>query len=436
MDWTTEQILGLAPDQFTLRASRGVADPHRWVALHHDTAILWGVYPNGSKKTGETAVFLPSLSLTCTCSSRKSPCRHSLSLLLLWQQQAKQFTPQPPPPQLAAWMKRQNIGHMRTAETCVRSQPTQTVSQRLPNLKIGLRALELWLTDMVRHGLASLPDRPKTYWETMAHQLVDAQAIALADELQSIAKLPAAQPNWPEAVFKRLGRLYLIIQGFHNYDQLPATTQADLQTAVGWLPQTDQEAALVTDSWLVLGRQQEPSGKQLKQITWLWGQESQRFALLIDMNQSTRPDGFFLATSSVWYGTLQFVPSNWPLIASRCGGLNQQPDTITPHGYDTIRHATRAYSAALAANPWLIQFPILLHNPIVSQSPSGWQLGDKAGTTLPLPDKFVHGWHLLALSGSDPSLTLFGVWNGRFLKPLSVKINSQWQDCHIWRGIR
>ena len=57
MDWTTEQILGLAPDQFTLRAGRGIADPHKWLALYQEGTTFWGIFPNGNKKAVETAVF-------------------------------------------------------------------------------------------------------------------------------------------------------------------------------------------------------------------------------------------------------------------------------------------------------------------------------------------------------------------------------------------
>ena len=66
------------------------------------------------------------------------------------------------------------------------------------------------------HGLANLPDRPKSYWETMANQLVDAQSPALAQELRNMAKLHAQHPNWPEDMLKRLGRLYLIIKALPN----------------------------------------------------------------------------------------------------------------------------------------------------------------------------------------------------------------------------
>ena len=436
MDWTTEQILGLAPDQFTLRASRGVADQQRWVSLHQDGATLWGIFPNGRQKTGETAVFLPSLSLTCSCNSRKFPCRHSVGLLLLWQQQAKQFTSHPPLRHLATWAKQQQMQHNRSAEEHGRILLTQPPKQRLEQLQAGLHELELWLTDMVRHGLASLSDRPKSYWETMAHRLVDAQATALAQELRSMANIPITQPNWPEDYLKRIGRLYLIIQGFHNYDQLSAATQADLQTAVGWLPQPTDEAEQHTDNWLVLGRQQELLGKQTRHITWLWGEASQKTAQLIEPGQTTRPAGTCLATDSVWHGTLRFAPGNWPQLATRQGGLHQQTQPIQPRDFATIQHATQVYSQALAANPWLTHFPMLLHSILPNQEQTGWQISDQTGTHLPLPEKFAYGWHLAALAGGVPSLTIFGVWNGRFLQPLSVNINNRWQDIHIWRGVR
>lgn len=430
MNWTTEQILGLTPDQFTLRAGRGLAEPDKWVALHHDDDLIWGIHPNGRNKTGETAVYLPTFSFICTCNSRKIPCRHSLALLQIWQQQADGFTLQTASKLLTTWAKRKQIEQQRPNG---RSQPPNNLAQ----LKTGLDALELWLLDMVRHGLAQLPERPKAYWETMAHRLVDAQAIPLAQTVRRLAQLPNTQPDWPEQLLQEIGRLYLIIQGFRQYDQLPVPTQADLQTAVGWLP-TSPANPPITDTWLVLGRQQEPSGSHTRHITWLWGQETQITAQLIDLNRSAVPEGSWLPTNTVWQGALQFAPSGWPQIATRHGQLQEMPSAkmATPAGFGTIRAATQAYSHALAVNPWLSHFPTLLQNVQPQPSDSGWQLEDQTGTWLPLPDKFSHGWHLLALAGGHFSLTLFGVWNGRFLQPLAVYTNQTWQDILIWRGTK
>ncbi|MFZ1400974.1 MAG: hypothetical protein WAS33_28985 [Candidatus Promineifilaceae bacterium] len=428
MNWTTEQILGLAPDQFTLRAGRGLAEPQKWIALHHADDTVWGIHPNGRNQTTETAVYLPTFSYLCTCNSRKAPCRHSLALLQLWQQHAHKFTPQPPNRRLATWAKREQIKQQRPNG---RSQP-----HNLPQLKTGLDALELWLLDMVRHGLARLPERPQAYWDTMAHRLVDTQALPLAQTVRHLAQLPKTQPDWPEQTLQEIGRLYLIIQGFRQFEELPATTQADLQTAVGWLP-TSTENPPISDNWLVLGRQQEPAGSQTRHTTWLWGQETQITAQLIDLSRSAVPEGSWLPSGSAWRGALQFAPSGWPQIAVRHGQLQAiAAPAIAPVGFASIRTATQAYGRSLAANPWLAHFPMLLPNVQPKPTESGWQLEDPSGTWLPLPDKFSHGWHLLALAGGRFDLTIFGVWNGRCLTPLTVHAQQTWQDILIWRGAK
>ena len=430
MNWTTEQILGLAPDQFTLRAARSTAEPERWTALHHDGRLLWAIFPNGSAKTAETAVHLPSHTYTCTCNSRKTPCRHTVALLLLWQENRPAFTAQPAPRTLAARANRHTIASQRPLRS------GYSLDTQLAHLQTGLNELALWLTDLVRHGLARLPDRPKSYWHTMADRLVDAQAPTLALELRRLATVPTAQPNWPEAYLQRLGQLHLIIQGFRHFDQLPATTQADLQTAVGWLPPPHNDTPPITDRWLVLGRQQEYLGSQTRHFTWLWGQDSQRPAQLIELAAAARPEGRCLPTGTVWHGALHFLPGSWPLLATRQGDFGAEATAVLPHGFPTIHDATQAHSQALAHNPWRPAFPMLLHNVLPHHANDTWQLLDRHGTTLPLPDKFGHGWHLAALAGGAPSLTLFGVWQNAILHPLSVNYTGVWHDVHTWRGIR
>lgn len=430
MNWTTEQILGLAPDQFTLRAGRSAAEPENWPTLHHDGRLIWGTFASSSKRTEETAVHQPTHTFICTCNSRKSPCRHTLALLLLWQENHQAFTPNTPPHKLATWARRQTIHSQRP----IRNRLAQETG--FAHLQTGLHELELWLTDLVRHGLARLPDRPKSYWQTMADRLVDARAPILAQELRRLATVPTAQANWPDEYLQRLGRLYLIVQGFHHFNQLPTTTQADLHTAVGWLPQNENDPTTITDHWLVLGREQEFHGSQTRHSTWLWGEASQRPAQLIQLGSAARPEGRSLPTGTVWQGTLRFLPGSWPLLAQEKEGLTAATTAVLPHGFNTIREATQVYSHALASNPWLSTFPMLLHHVLPQRHDNHWQLTDASGTSLPLPDKFSHGWHLTAIAGGTPSLTLFGLWHGRIFHPLSVWQQSRWLDVHVWRGLR
>ena len=389
-----------------------------------------------TKKRLKRPFSLPNLTFTCSCKSRKAPCRHLLGLLLLWQQFAENFSQQQPSPHITAWIKREQIKCQRAAKANGRLPQNQPSPQKLNQLQAGLNELELWLLDMVRHGLASLPERPKSYWETMAHRLIDTQAPALAAQVRNLAKVPTAQSNWTETYLQQIGRLYLIIQGAKNFEQLPAITQADLQTAVGWLPQISQNPTIISDNWLVLGRQQEIVGSQTRYITWLWGQEIQRTIQFIDVLPSGKLASSCLPTNTTWHGQLCLAPGNWPLIATRYEALQPCQTAVHPDGFKTIQEATKTYSHALAVNPWLPHFPMLLHNTQPSQTETGWQLIDQMGSCLPLPEKFAYGWHLTTLAGGTPSPILFGIWNGRFLQPLSVQHNNRWQDIHIWRGVR
>ena len=433
MDWTTEQILGLAPDQFTLRAARGIADPQKWVALHQDAEIIWGIFPNGRNQTVETAVSLPNLAYTCNCKTRKFPCRHAVGLFLLWQIQATSFTSQPLSTRLTNWAKRTQINFQRHSQTNGRSSFNQ---QKHDQLQMGLYALELWLLDMMRHGLASLPERPKSYWETMAHRLVDAQSPTLAQTVRDLAHIPVSQPNWPETYLKQVGRLYLLVQGFRNFDHLPTPVQADLQTAVGWLPALSLEPTILTDHWLVLGRQQESDSSHTRHHTWLWGQETEKLVQLIDLTPSNKLEGRWLPTNSIWQGSCAILPGTSPLLARPHTELQATNGIVQPMGFGTIRAAIQAHNEMLSLNPWLPQFPILLHNVQPCHSEAGWQIRDQTGAILPLPEKYSYGWHLMALSERRTSLTLFGLWNGRIFQPLSVNQDNQWQDIHIWRGVR
>ncbi len=155
----------------------------------------------------------------------------------------------------------------------------------------------------------------------------------------------------------------------------------------------------------------------MRHFTWLWGQASQQPAQLIELAAVARPEGRCLPTGTVWQGTLRFLPGSWPLLATRHGDFGEEATAVQPHGYPTIRDAAQAHSQALAHNPWLPAFPMLLHHVMPQHNDETWQLLDRSGTTLPLPDKFGHGWHLAALAGGAPSLTLFGVWQNHISTP-------------------
>lgn len=61
---------------------------------------------------------------------------------------------------------------------------------RQANVAAGLRELELWLCDLVRHGLAAAHAQPRRFWEAPTARMVDAQAPGVARLLREMAGIP------------------------------------------------------------------------------------------------------------------------------------------------------------------------------------------------------------------------------------------------------
>jgi hypothetical protein len=303
-------------------------------------------------------------------------------------------------------------------------------------LRAGLQELELWLQDLVRTGFATAQGQPKSYWLDMAERLVDAQAGEVADEVRRLATIPGSDEAWPERLLQRIGRLSLLIQGFARFETLPPEMQADLQLAVGWLPRLpNHKPNPIRDKWYILGRQLEQSGKQKLQRLWLWGEQTNQAALLLHIAHRGQTLDTGLLPGTVLEADLGFYPSAVPLRAH----LLTQHDLGQPRqrniGYPTIKTAMQVYAQAITASPWLPYFPLALHAVTTARLQEKWVVRDQRGYLLPLPHKYESGWHVRAL-GREGQLSLFGVWDGQYLQPLSLWREDWWGEPHTWGGVK
>jgi hypothetical protein len=236
---------------------------------------------------------------------------------------------------------------------------------------------------------------------------------------------------------ERLSQIYLLIEGFKRLESLPASTQADIRTLVGWSQEREELLATATpentqrDVWLVLGQTLETEDKLRTQRSWLWGQASKRAALILNFAAPGQPLDTSLIIGSNFEAELVFYPSAVPLRAITKERL-AAPTPFAPEiflnveiGYADLSSAIQAYASALGRNPWLDQFPMLLTNVIplhASQAATPtqyWWLRDDAGHKLAISARFQKGWQLLALSGGQP-LLVFGEYDGDYFMPLGV----------------
>lgn len=425
-----EQIEGAAPDHATRRAADELARGDNWQhagcrRIEQSSArLLWAEFPDGKRAPARATVQLPTMRVACTCAATRFPCRHILGLLL--RDQADALEDRPPPD----WALHSLAARPGRAETSIDPH-----DHRREKLVAGMADLQRWLGDVAQQGLAGLPQRRRPEWLAAADRLVDAYAPEAARELRELSLLPGSAPDWPEKLLARLGRLALLCAAFERLDALSPGERADALAAAGQPPRSGDDC--VTDRWLVVGARHEYENKQRRERVWLFGQTSGRWALLSDTRPTNRLEGVCLPAGVTMSGEVAFAPSAWPLVVRPTTELT----LAAPAGSDIVRGGNvsdvlAGYAAALAANPWLRRFPALVDEAFIEPPAAGlplWRLRDRRGHILPLPPRFLYGWHLLALAADRP-LTLCGEWDSACFAPLSVWRDG-WRALAAWRGV-
>lgn len=314
------------------------------------------------------------------------------------------------------------------------------MAARLARTQAGMRRLNLWLRDVVRTGLAAVPEQPAKSWRSMAATLFDHHAAAAARDISALVGIHKTGADWPQRLLTRLSRLFLLTEGWARYAEVSAETQSDLRTAAGWYekPSTDPHAPIFHDRWLVLGSVEQRQQQLTVRRTWLQGLRDGRLCLLLDLKRGRK--GKLPARAvvgSVLEAQVQFALSASPMR----GEIISEPiliedDAVAARffGLDGLRDGLAAYGAALGRNPWLLDYGLLFSAVTIDGHDDKWRLlgertlsGDKRVETIPIIQKFKYGRHLLAMSGGRP-FTLFGEWEGRFYRPLSVFFGGRWVD--------
>jgi hypothetical protein len=440
--WTTEQILALAPDASSAKNGKALATPRKWVLLGQNEQAVWGECQGSGKTPYQTQMDLTEIAFKCSCPSRKFPCKHGLGLFLLRSSEPAAFTSDPPPSWVTQWLDTRTQKRAKKSEPAAQvvdpAAQAKRVQQRYNKVAAGMQDLELWLRDLVRQGLAAAPGQPYSFWDSVAARMVDAQAPGVARQFREMASIPHSGAGWQERLLEQLGLLYLLIEGFKRLDTLPPATQADIRTLIGWTQ--SQEELLATASsdtnqvvrvgdaapkellWLILGQRVVEGDKLRVQRLWLWGQQSDRSALILHFAHTSQPLETSFVPGTTAEAELVFFESAYPLraILKTRYGASSQLDKMP--GYKAIADMMKAYAKALSHNPWIEQFPVPLPAVIPIHHNGSWFVRDSDGHQLPLMPRFYRAWQLLALSGGHP-LGLFGEWDGEYLLPLSACSN-------------
>ncbi len=441
--WSTDQVLALAPDASSAKSGKDLGTPRKWVRLGQAEGVIWGECQGSGSTPYRVQVELSEPAFHCSCPSRKFPCKHGLGLLLIWAGQSSALSQGDPPTWVSEWLE----GRAQRAEKkAAKDQAKQEKSERgepaidrvakqkresARRIKVvdGLDELARWLSDLVRQGLAGVSDRPPSFWDDRARRLIDAQAPGVARRVRQLADLPTTGEGWQGALLDRLARLHLMIEAHRRIDSLPPDVQADLRAAVGYPIDLDEVRAGpgFRDHWQVVGQRTEREEMLRVRRTWLVGRTTGQPALLLDFSHVRQP----IAEVSIPPGAeidadLSFFSSAFPLralVKARHGA----PSAIAEiGGFSRIADALAAHAGAIAKNPWLETFPIVLLGVVPVFRDEQWIVRDAECRALPISPRFEGGWSLLAASGGRP-ISIAGEYDGACFLPLSTVIDGRFR---------
>ena len=419
---TIDQVKALAPDPASAKAGQKLAEARQWASLGANDDALWGECKGSGKEPYKVRVDLSNNGSACTCPSHKFPCKHVLGLMLLASASPAKLTETVSPAWVAEWLEKRTA---RSQAAAKRAEPkadnasrqkdaARRAAKREKLAETGIEALERWLEDFARQGLAFAQSAPDSFWDEQAARMVDAQLPGVARLIREMAAIPAARSDWAEVLLLQLGRLHLLAQAYHKLETLPEMTQQDVRYLLGWTVNQDELLASgdgFTDDWLVLdSRTDEDEKTGLRtQANWLWGKTSKRLAQILNFAFRAQPMDASLAPGLVLRGDLVYFPGAYPLRAVfRQKQLIDLP--FTPTGFPTLSIFLEEYAVALGQNPWLEAFPAVFENVTPIQDGQAWLLCDSQDQALPISKRFTSPWELLTLSGGHP-LTVFGLWD-------------------------
>jgi hypothetical protein len=431
---TLDQITTIAPDAASLKAGRDLGTPRKWESIGGDEEVLWGLAMGSGKTPYQTRVRLGDLGTKCSCPSRKFPCKHALGLMFLAAGQPDSLTQKERPPWVVEWL---DAHAARGQKAAARSEESEAKPvdekaaakrrvQRESRVQDGIAMLQKALLDLTREGLASSAARDPSVWETLAKRMVDAQAPGLAVTLRMIADTILRDPEVDTELPLELGRLHLLLKCLSVTDQPPSDNSLanELLNQLGGRATTDAstDTEIVEDRWFVAGKRLEERDRLVTSSTWVLGQESRRWALILK---------FFPVMQTIvdpWHpgamvrASLSFQPGLYPMRATPHGEGGLPTVAVSDVHEDRLEKLLDRHTSALTANPFLRRVPFLIP---LRPSADLRLLVDATGGALPWKEAGTPAFRVECICAGNFT-PICGEWDGRHLTLLAILDGDVW----------
>ncbi len=445
MALSLEKIEALAPDQGSLDAARKLLKPAQWPTLAQDGAdLVWGECQGSGATPYRVCVTETDAGYKCSCPSRKFPCKHSLALMWMRTEGKVTFTTGTPPEWVKDWLSRRRgpsevvVASARPkvsiaasgdvtddapdpkAEARAAAARERNRLDREASIAAGLDELDIWLRDQIDSGLAGFAANAVSACRTIAQRLVDAKASGLAARLDALPARLFACPDAarPRMAVVELGQIHLIAEAYRRQDVLTPALRADVRQTIGWTMTresllADPDVERITGAWQVWATRSEVQPDRLRRLeTWLYGQG--RFAVLIDfVPVATGAAASGYTPGGMFDAELAFYPSPVPARALLVRQTTStQPISRIEIPDQRLEAAYSAYESAMAARPWLGDYPLAFRGARIRRTNERTWLHD-GGLSLPLPpEQETDAWPLLR----EDRLDGLGLWNGNLFE--------------------
>ena len=198
-------------------------------------------------------------------------------------------------------------------------------------------------------------------WEETAARMVDAQAPGLAARVRELGAIPASGADWPSRLLEECALLHLLDRGWLGRERLPAPWPRRCGPGSA-SPSTPRRCSgpAIRDSWLVLAQYDTADERLTTRRIWLYGGESGRSPLILSFGAAGRAPELALPVGLVLDAELAFHPAAVPLRAALGARYGTAAARGRPRRGTTVGAALDSYGTALADDPWLDAWPVVL----------------------------------------------------------------------------
>ena len=111
IQFTTDQVTMMAPDASSAAAGKKLANEKHWKGLGQSMEALWGECQGSALY--QVRIDHATLTIQCSCPSRKQPCKHGLGLLMLVATMPTAVPVGEPPEWIVTWLAKRAAASKR-----------------------------------------------------------------------------------------------------------------------------------------------------------------------------------------------------------------------------------------------------------------------------------------------------------------------------------